>query len=59
MPRLEDEVVIIEHGLGMLAPLVIGLDRVGECNHRAARFRHAQNARVLVEPGELCLRRFE
>ena len=40
--RLDDQVVIVERGLRPLAPLVIGLHRVGEREHRGARLGHAQ-----------------
>ena len=35
--RLEDQVVIVEHGLALLGAVILGLDRVGEQKHRRAR----------------------
>ena len=54
--RLDDEVVIVERGLGSLSPLILRLDGVGEQEHRCARLGHAQMRELVVERGEGGLR---
>ena len=46
--RLGDEIVIVEHGLGALPPLIVGIDGVGESEHGAARFRHTEPRELLA-----------
>ncbi len=55
--RLDDQIVIVERGLGPLAPLVIRLYRVGEREHRGACFGQAQMRQPVAQIGEarLCL----
>ena len=49
VPRLDDQVVIVERGFGLLAPLVVGLHRVGEHQHRGARLGQAQMRELIGE----------
>ncbi len=53
--RLDDQIVIVERGLAALPPLVIAHDRVGEEEHGAARFRHAEMRKLVLEMSELGL----
>ena len=54
--RLEDEVVIVEHGLALFGARILRLDGVGEQEHRGARLGASKLRALQLEREEIDLR---